>query len=261
MNGIAEAPDNIDKTNNDEPFPSGPMRLQRYLAACGVASRRNAEKLIEAGLVEINGVKAELGASVDPEKDKVVCEGKPVRREGTIYLVLNKPKSTVTSVTDPQGRKTVMDCVDGLRERVFPVGRLDFDVEGALLLTNDGDLAYRLMHPKYEIEKVYLAVVWGQVTRDTIDSLAKGVMLDDGPSAPAKASIVNSRSNSTLLRLTLHEGRKREVKRMCATVGHPVRRLERISVAGVNVKGLRIGEWRYLTPAEVAALRKATGLE
>ncbi len=252
-----EHPDDAKGLN---PTPPGQMRLQRYLAACGISSRRNSEKLIEAGSVTVNGVIAHLGYCVDPEKDEVICEGKPVVREVPVYIVLNKPKHTVTSVSDPQQRRTVIDCLQGLSARVFPVGRLDYDVEGALLLTNDGELAFRLMHPKYEVEKVYLASVHGEVQRRTLAQFEKGILLDDGVTAPAKATVVNTREGSTLLRLTLHEGKKREVKRMCSAAGHPVRELERVSVAGINVKGLRLGEWRYLTPHEIGTLKKMTGL-
>ena len=236
------------------------MRLQRYLAGCGIASRRNAEKLVESGCVEVNGVVAKLGDTVDPEKDVVTCDGKPVRPEAPVYVILNKPKDTVTSARDTHGRKTVIDCVEGVSARVFPVGRLDVDVEGALLLTNDGDLAFRLMHPKYQVEKVYLATVTGEFTREALARIEEGVPLEDGLTAPAKARIVNKRQGTTLLRLTLHEGRKREVKRMCAALGHPVRELQRVSIAGITAKGLRPGEWRYLTPHEVATLRRVAGL-
>ena len=252
----------LDTADADEsPAVKGPMRLQRYLAACGIASRRNAERLIESGCVEVNGVVAKLGDTIDPDKDAVTCEGKPIRQEAPVYIILNKPKGTVTSARDPQGRKTVLDCLQGVAARVFPVGRLDFDVEGALLLTNDGDLAFRLMHPKYEVDKVYLATVWGEVSRGTLAEIEKGVPLDDGPTAPAKATIVNKGQGVTLLRLTIHEGRKREVKRMCAAAGHTVRELQRVSIAGINVKGLRPGEWRYLTHHEIATLRKLTVLD
>jgi pseudouridine synthase len=236
------------------------MRLQRYLAGCGIASRRNAEKLVESGCVKVNGVVAKLGDTVDPEKDVVTCDGKPVHPEAPVYVILNKPKDTVTSARDTHGRKTVIDCVEGVSARVFPVGRLDADVEGALLLTNDGDLAFRLMHPKYQVEKVYLATVTGEFTREALARIEEGVPLEDGPTATAKARIVNKRQGTTLLRLTLHEGRKREVKRMCAALGHPVRELQRVSIAGITAKGLRPGEWRYLTPHEVATLRRVAGL-
>ena len=241
-----------DKTENEAPPARGTMRLQRYLAACGVASRRHAEELIESGAVAVNGVIAKLGDSVDPENDSVTCDGKPLRIEAHVYLLLNKPKGTVTSARDPQGRKTVLEFVQSVPARVFPVGRLDFDVEGALLLTNDGELAHRLMHPRYKIDKVYLASVRGEVRRIALAMFAKGIQLEDGLTAPAAVTVVHMRNDITLLRLTIHEGKKREVKRMCEAAGHPVRELQRVSIAGINVKGLR--------PGELASLRKLTGL-
>jgi len=247
------------------------MRLQRYLAACGIASRRAAETLIETGHVHVNGATALLGDSVDPATDVVTCDGRPVCEEKPVYILLNKPRGVVTSACDTHGRKTVLDCVDGAGARVFPVGRLDMDVEGALLLTNHGELAFRLTHPRYEVEKVYLALVHGTVTPGEVQTLQQGVTLphrhsreggnpEDEVTAPARVTVVSSHSDMTLLCLTLHEGKKREVKRMCAAVGHPVRELQRVSIGGIQVKGLRIGEWRYLRDDEIAALHKAAGL-
>lgn len=231
------------------------MRLQKYLAACGIASRRDAEDLIQAGRVQVNGHDAVLGDTTDPTSDVVTFEGKPVREESLVYILLNKPRGVVTSVGDTHGRKTVMDCIEGVRARVFPVGRLDMDVEGALLLTNDGELAYRLTHPKHEVNKVYLVRVEGELNREAVAQLEQGVPLEDGVTAPAKAAIIHSRHGTTLLRLTLHEGKKREVKRMCAAVGHPVRGLQRVSISGLSVTSLRPGEWRYLSKAEIDMLR------
>jgi pseudouridine synthase len=222
---------NADKSENEAPPTQGSMRLQRYLAACGLASRRHAEELIESGRVAVNAMTAKLGDTVDPEKDVVTCDG-----------------------------KSVLECVRDVGARVFPVGRLDYDVEGALLLTNDGELAHCLMHPKYEVDKIYVAAVRGEVTRAALALFEKGFPLDDGVAAPAKATIIHKRPGVTLLRLTLHEGKKREVKRMCAAAGYPVLDLQRVSVAGINVKGLRVGEWRCLTPHEIATLRKRAGL-
>ncbi len=234
----------------------GRMRLQKYLAACGVASRRDAEDLIHDGRVRVNGAEAMLGDTVDPATDRVELDGKPVQEERLVYVLLNKPRGVVTSVGDTHGRKTVMDCIDGVRARVFPVGRLDMDVEGALLLTNDGDLAYGLTHPKHEVNKVYLVRVQGVPNREAIAQLETGVPLEDGVTAPAKVSVIHSRYGTTLLRLTLHEGKKREVKRMCAAVGHRVRDLQRVAVAGLTVTNLRPGEWRYLSQGEIDGLRK-----
>ena len=233
------------------------IRLQKYLAQCGVASRREAEKLIEAGRVTIDGRVATLGESVPEEGAVVALDGQPVAPEsGLVYIVLNKPRDVITSVTDTHGRKTVVDCLHGVKTRVYPVGRLDFDVEGVLLLTNDGDLAYHLTHPKFGAKKQYVAWVQGTMTPQTATQLERGVDLEDGTTAPAKVSITFVRGGSTQIRLTLHEGKKREVKRMCEAVGHPVQSLKRVSFAGIKATGLRPGQWRYLNDAEVASLKR-----
>ncbi|MBP8130245.1 MAG: rRNA pseudouridine synthase [Candidatus Hydrogenedentes bacterium] len=235
-------------------------RLQKYLAECGIASRRAAEKLIAAGRVTVNGAAAVIAQDVDPAQDAVSVDGRPVRPNDKIYIVLNKPEGTVTTAKDTHDRPTVLDCVTGVRARVFPVGRLDMDVEGVLLLTNDGELAFRLTHPRFEVEKVYLAWVYGCVTPQTALSLEKGVRLDDGISAPARAVILSSGQETTLLRLHLHEGRKREVKRMCAAAGHPVKTLHRVAFGNIQDKGLRPGEWRYLNEHEIEGLRQLVKL-
>jgi len=236
------------------------MRLQKYLAECGIASRREAEKLIEGGRVQVNGQAAALGESVDPAKDTITFDGTPVEHDTPTYIVLYKPKGVVTTAKDTHRRKTVMDFLSGVTARVFPVGRLDMDVEGAVILTNDGELAYRLMHPKFEIDKVYLACVQGCMTPEEAARLAHGVELDDGTTAPARVRILGAHPAHTRIEITLHEGRKREVKRMCAAVGHPVVHLRRESTGGVHVRDLRPGEWRYLDPGEITALRGLAGL-
>jgi pseudouridine synthase len=180
--------------------------------------------------------------------------------EEKVYILLNKPQGVVTSAKDTHKRPTVIDCLKGVRHRVFPVGRLDMDTEGALLLTNDGEMAFRLTHPRYEVRKVYLAWVNGAVSTEKAAALAKGVELEDGPAAPAHVEILKQWPHETLLRLTLHEGRKHEVKRMCAAVGHEVRRLRRVSVGGITAEGLQPGQWRYLRRPELAKLRRFTGL-
>ena len=233
-------------------------RLQKYLAACGVASRRGAEGLIEAGRVTVNGTVATLGQRVDPAADTVLVDGHPVGTEAMVYLLLNKPPNTVTTVKDTHGRKTVMDCLEGVSARVYPVGRLDMDVGGVLLLTNDGELANRLIHPSYQIPKVYLAWVWGHVGEEALARLEAGVELDDGMTAPARARVMKHTAKQSQLRLQIHEGRKREVKRMCKAVGHPVAALTRIAFCGIRAGDLKPGEWRHLTEEEVAMLRAKT---
>jgi len=229
------------------------VRLNAYLARAGVASRRGAEELIRAGRVRVNGEVAGLATFVEPT-DAVELDGERLAPEPLAYVLLHKPAGVVTTARDPQGRPTVVGLV-GHERRVVPVGRLDADTTGALLLTNDGPLAHRLAHPRYAVEKVYEAGVEGDPDEEAIRRLAQGVELDDGPTAPARAR----RLGPGRLELALHEGRKHQVKRMCEAVGHPVRSLHRPEYAGLRVDGLRPGEWRELTPDEVARLRAATG--
>jgi 23S rRNA pseudouridine2605 synthase len=237
------------------------VRLQKFLAECGVASRRAAETLIAAGRVKVNGRVAQLGQSVAPGKDRVEVDGRLLRQpQKKVYLLFNKPAGVITSAKDPQKRATVLDFVRGVGLRVFPVGRLDYDTEGALILTNDGELAYRLMHPRYQVDKVYMAWVEGRMTPETARRLEEGVQLEDGLTAPAKVTILHAGNDVTMLKLTLHEGRKREVRRMLGAVGHPVRQLQRVAFGTVQLKGLRPGEWRYLSESELRSLRRLTGL-
>lgn len=237
------------------------MRLQKYLAECGVASRRACEKYIGDGRVLVNGEVASLGAKVDPATDTITLDGEPVAAAAKkTYIVLNKPEGYVTTAKDTHGRRTVFHCLDGVEARVFPVGRLDMDVEGVLLLTDDGEMAHRLLHPAYEVDKVYLAWVRGCVEDTAVQQLETGVMLEDGMTAPARAKVVKRGPHATLLRLTLREGRKREVKRMCKATGHPVRSLFRAAFGNLQSRGLRPGEWRYLSEHEVRQLRKLARL-
>lgn len=236
------------------------MRLQKFLAECGVGSRRECEQIILDARVLVNGKHAELGDTVNPGTDEVVLDGRRVERETKVYLVLNKGDGVVTTLKDTHGRKTVLDCIPDVKQRVVPVGRLDMDVTGALLLTNDGDLAHRLMHPRYEIDKEYEAEVEGVVEPATVARLQDGVTLDDGPTAPARVNTVDTGPHSTRLRLVIHEGRNRLVKRMCAAVGHPVLRLNRVSVATITVDGLKPGEWRYLNLEEIHRLKEMTSI-
>jgi 23S rRNA pseudouridine2605 synthase len=230
------------------------VRLNAYLARAGVASRRRADELIRAGRVRVNGAPGELNTVVG-KSDVVEVDGARVQRQRLAYALLHKPADAVTTAHDPQGRRTVVELVPD-EPRVVPVGRLDADTTGALLLTNDGDLAHRLAHPRYGVPKVYEAQVDGSPSADALARLREGVELDDGVTAPAEARMLAPGR----IELTLHEGRKHQVKRMCETVGHPVRRLHRSRYAGLDLEGLEPGEWRELTADEVAALRVLVGL-
>lgn len=230
------------------------MRLNRYLARAGVASRRGADELIRSGRVRVNGERGELHTIVDVG-DTVEVDGRRVEPEQTALLLLHKPRGVVTTVSDPQGRRTVVDLVPD-EPHVVPVGRLDRETTGALLLTNDGELAHRLAHPSFGVEKTYLVDVDGVPGDEALRRLEEGVDLDDGRTAPARVR----RLGASRLELTLHEGRNRQVRRMCEAVGHPVRRLHRTGYAGLALTGLAPGAWRALTRDEAAALRRRVGL-
>jgi 23S rRNA pseudouridine2605 synthase len=226
------------------------MRLNAYLARAGVASRRRSDELIKAGRVTVNGKPGQLNTFVQ-RRDRVELDGEPVALQPLAYVLLHKPAGAVTTASEPQGRRTVLDLVDH-PARVVPVGRLDADTTGALLLTNDGELAHRLAHPRYEVEKVYQADVEGDPSDEALAQLRDGIELDDGPTSPAQAE----RLAPGRVELAIHEGRKHQVKRMLAAVGHPVTRLHRSRYAGLTLEGLEPGQWRELEPSEVARLRR-----
>jgi 23S rRNA pseudouridine2605 synthase len=227
------------------------VRLNAYLARAGVASRRRADELIKAGRVTVKGEPGQLNTFVQA-RDRVELDGRPVELQPLAYVLLHKPAATVTTARDPQGRRTVVDLVDH-EGRVVPVGRLDADTTGVLLLTNDGELAHRLAHPRYEVEKVYEAEVEGEPTDEELEHLRAGVQLDDGPTAPARVR----RVGPTTVELAIHEGRKHQVKRMLEAIGHPVTRLHRSVYAGLSLEGLEPGAWRELEPSEVERLRSS----
>jgi 23S rRNA pseudouridine2605 synthase len=230
------------------------VRLNAYLARTGVASRRKADELIKAGRVTVNGELGQLNTFVD-KHDRVELDGRPLTRQALAYVLLHKPAGVVTTASDPHGRPTVVDLVADFPVRVVPAGRLDADTTGALLLTNDGELAHRLAHPRYEVEKVYEAEVEGEPSDDAIRRLERGIELDDGLTAPARVK----RLAPSRLELAIHEGRKHQVKRMLEAVGHPVTRLHRSRYAGLTLKGLGPGDSRELTGAEVERLRAGYG--
>lgn len=236
------------------------QRVQKVLAAAGLGSRRSCEELIAAGRVAVDGRVVSLGAKVDPTRQVVTIDGERVPVNPALtYLLLNKPRGVVTTVADPQGRPTVMDLVPP-NPRVYPVGRLDQDTEGLLVLTNDGELANRLAHPRYEVEKTYVAQVRGTVRRRQVRQLVEGVVLEDGPARARSVRELGSAGDRSLLELVLTEGRKREVRRMLAAVGIPLERLARVKLGPLPLGDIAPGKSRPLTTAEVRDLYRAVGL-
>jgi 23S rRNA pseudouridine2605 synthase len=240
----------------------GLIRLQKLLAQSGVASRRKCEELMLAGLVEVDGeVVTRLGTKVDPRTAVIRVEGRrlpPVSPH--VYLVLNKPRGVVSTMADPEGRRTLSDFVGDRPERLFHVGRLDTDTEGLILLTNDGDFAQRVAHPSYELDKTYVAEVDGVVTKATVRRLRDGVTLDDGPVEVSSARVVSTTADRSIVELVIHEGRNRVVRRLLDEVGHPVRRLTRTAIGPVLLRGLKKGELRELTLDELGVLLDAASL-
>lgn len=229
-------------------------RLQKVLAHAGIASRRKSEELILAGRVKVNGeIVRELGKKVGAG-DYIEVDGKPIREEKKIYILLNKPVGYLSTVDDPRGRRTVLDLLADVGGRVYPVGRLDYDTSGLLLLTNDGELTYKLTHPSFEVPKTYLVEVEGKPGRE-LERLEKGIILEDGLTAPARVERVRTKGNRTFFHLTIHEGRNRQVRKMCAALGYPVKSLKRIRFAYLELGGLPEGQYRYLTEKEIKFLQ------
>ena len=235
------------------------LRLQKFLANAGVCSRRKAEEYILDGKVKVNGkVVNELGIKVNPDKDEIIFESKIIRLQNyMVYILLNKPIGYVTTVKEEFYRPTVIDLLNGVKEKVLPVGRLDMYTSGALILTNDGDFIYQVTHPKYEIEKTYQATVKGIVTKEDIKKLENGVEIDDYISGKAKVKIlkVDKENNISRLKITIHEGKNREVRKMCSAIGKNVIALHRSKIENIDLKDLKIGQWRYLTSNEVLELK------
>jgi len=235
-------------------------RLQKILSRAGVSSRRAAEEIILAGRVAVNGVVvSELGAKADPDHDSITVDGKKLGVDtARVYLVLYKPAGYMTTLKDPQGRPLVTDLLKGIRERVYPVGRLDYNTEGLLLLTNDGEWANALAHPRHEVDKEYHVRVQGQVSPVQISRLTAGVELEDGKTAPALVRVIRESENNTWLSITIHEGRYRQVRRMCEAVSLSVVRLKRARYGFLGLEGLTAGKYRFLTPEEADRLRQSS---
>ncbi len=238
------------------------IRLQKHLSACGVASRRKAEELILEGKVKVNGKIANLGDKVDPKRDKVTVRGKAVfSSDQKRYIMLNKPRGYVTTVSDEYGRKTVMDLVKDLNEKVYPVGRLDKDSEGLLFLTNDGELANLITRPKSHVNKTYHVTVGGAVSDEQIETLCSGVVIDGRKTLPSDVFVIERKTDRTVLGFIITEGRNRQIRKMCDTVGLKVLRLKRVEIAGVKMGGLKLGAYRDLNERELTRLQSITASE
>lgn len=238
------------------------IRLQKFLSEAGVASRRKAEEMIRNGSVKVNGVTAQIGDSVDPKRDTVTVKGKKVRKESNMrYVLLNKPRGYVTTTDDELGRKCVLELVRDVKERVYPVGRLDRVSEGALILTNDGAFANAMMHPSRHVPKTYKVTVRPDITAEKVDLLSTGIELDGRMTAPAEVRVVSREEGRAVLEIVLYEGRNRQIRRMCEAVELEVARLRRVSIGSVKLGMLQTGDWRDLTPAEVESLLKSAGVK
>lgn len=231
-------------------------RLQKYLASCGVASRRMSEEIIKSGRVAVNGqIVTEMGVKIKIGTDKVTVDGKDITpEEEHVYLMLNKPEGYVTTAHDPQGRPTVLDLVAEVPQRVFPIGRLDVDTEGLLFLTNDGELAYRLTHPKFAVTKVYHALVTGKPSEDKLDRMRNGLKLEDGMTKPCTVKVIRRYNHKTMLEITISEGRNRQVRRMCQAIGNTIIELERVKIENIELSQVKRGQYRKLTLEELAPL-------
>lgn len=232
-------------------------RLQKYMAACGIASRRKCEEIIQEGRVNVNGeIITELGFKVDPEIDQVYVDSKLIRlEENKVYIALNKPEGYVSTVKDERGRKTILDLVK-VEERVFPIGRLDYNTSGLLLLTNDGEIYNKVIHPREEINKVYVATIKGIPTDIEIEEFCNGVDIGDYITAKAKFKIIDKSEDKCKVQITIHEGKNRQVRKMCEKIGHPVLSLKRVSVGEILLGNLNRGNWRFLSKNEIQYLKK-----
>jgi 23S rRNA pseudouridine2605 synthase len=233
------------------------LRLQKFMAKSGLGSRRACEEIIKQGRVEVNGkIINKMGMSVNPEKDRIKVDGELIQiSTEKIYILMNKPTGVITTVNDPFNRPTVIDMLKSVKERVFPVGRLDKDTEGLLILTNDGSLTYKITHPKYEIQKTYVAHLSGRVNKDKLMILQNGVKLEDGITAPANIKVLLVKNDYTILQIKIHEGRNRQIRRMCKAIGHPLLYLKRTRIGNIDLQDLNVGEWRYMTKQEINYLK------
>ncbi|MDW8066977.1 MAG: pseudouridine synthase [Aquificaceae bacterium] len=239
------------------------VRLNRYLSMCGIASRRKADELILQGRVKVNGlVVKELGWRVDPQEDLIEVDGREVKPATHRYIILYKPCCYLTSLGQPKdGKKTIRELIKDVPERVYPAGRLDYNAEGLLILTNDGELANRIMHPRHKLPKTYLVWVLGKVSKETVERMQKGAMLEDGFAKPDSVRLIKHKEGKSLLQIVFHEGRKHIVKRFVSRFGHKVVRLKRVAIGPIELGSLKPGQWRDLTKEELKKLRQALGLD
>lgn len=233
------------------------IRLQKFLAQAGIASRRKSEELISNGKVKVNGlIVTELGTTINPETDIVKYNDKKViLEEEKVYFMLHKPIGYVTTAKDEKGRKTVLDLMKGVSQRIYPVGRLDYDTSGLLLLTNDGDLTYKITHPKHEVEKIYVAKVKGVPTPNELDQFQKGLIIDGRKTSRAKINIINTNRTNSVVSITIKEGRNRQVRKMCEAISHPVLELKRIAIGKLSIDNLEVSKYRSLTKEEIRYLQ------
>ena len=233
------------------------MRLQKFMAKCGIASRRKSEEIILQGKVKVNGnIVKELGVKIDPDKDTIEIEGNILKlEENKVYILLNKPVGYITTMSDEFNRKKVIDLLIDIKERVYPVGRLDYDTSGLLLLTNDGDLAYKLTHPKYEVEKKYIAKVKGIPTEKELSQFRNGLQIEDYVTSKAKIKIIDREKDNSTLEVVIHEGKNRQVRKMCSKIGHQVVELKRVEMGDIKLGDIKEGKWRHLNPREVDYLK------
>lgn len=233
------------------------MRLQKYIAKCGIASRRSSEGIILQGRVSVNGkIIKELGTKINPEDDIVKVDNKTISLESEqIYIVLNKPVGYITTAKDQFNRPTVIDLIKDVKERVFPVGRLDYDTSGLLILTNDGELTYKLTHPKHEINKTYIAKLKGNPTLDELLRFRNGLKIEDYITSKSFIDIIKKYDNSCLAKITIHEGKNRQIRKMCDAINHTVLSLKRIEMGNIKLNDIKIGSWRYMTNSEIQYLK------
>lgn len=233
------------------------MRLQKYMALSGVASRRKSEEMIKNGLVKVNNITiTELGTIIDPDNDKVMVNDKMIKIESKkVYIMLNKPVGYVSTLRDEKDRRIVTDLIEGVPERIYPIGRLDADTTGLILLSNDGDLAFKLTHPSKKIPKKYIAIVEGTPNKKELEQIRNGILIDGRKTAPANVKVSKKFDEDSILEIEIHEGRNRQVKKMCQAINHPVKKLKRVSIGEIELGGLNIGNWRYLNDEELNYLK------